>query len=59
MSVEGRRSIFDKYNFKKTETQLSRPPRPKWRNWFSKSQLTSMVAIGRQTFYAKMKVGKS
>ncbi len=30
-----------------------------WRNWFCKSQLMSMVAIGLQKPYAKTKVGMS
>jgi hypothetical protein len=32
---------------------------PSQRNWFRKSHLMSMVAIGLQKLYAKIKVGKS
>jgi hypothetical protein len=35
------------------------PLNPSWRNWFRKSQLTSMVALGLRKPYAQTKAGES
>jgi hypothetical protein len=37
---------------------VSHPPQPSQRNWFRKSQLMSLLAIGLQKPYAKMKVSR-